>query len=557
MHPEIKIGAMLELPVSALTTDYKKLLNSLTVNNPKYKNATMFGRGGGFESTIPKKLFFFELNKLNKSIYVPRNIDRKYFKGRVLVNNLSYGDTISGGSSKDFKLRPQQEKFFNEQVLPYIDNIPQDEPIDMLLNAECGSGKTVMSMHLSSLYKVRTVVCVTTKKIGNQFIKTVKDLFPNWTYGWYGDGKGYDIELITYASGSKRNSEYFDKFGHIILDEYHRCGADTYSRVLSNARCRCRTSLTATPRRKDGLYKILQLHAGKVLEMERSSKKATIFPIHTGVSVNEDKFRSVARFPNKPEKLDAYVDVSVRTKKRNKNDKTIEVDRGMVTDVDLENEEITIASSQSKTDCTYDYNTHNFFKLGTASAPMIDTEISEYDMRNEMAMSLIKKLYSIGRKVIVLSKRKEQLFNMSKTLSRYGFVNGVVVSEKDKEYIKYCKRKGRTIEENRDFVFNEARILLGIDKLAEEGMDAPSFDSLIYLHPVKDIEQSVGRVLRDVEGKPDPMAFYLIDKVNSYHKSFYSKNGAKNMFVSLGHKVLDEMSVEEALQKITEYEICN
>lgn len=555
MDNAIKIGSMIELPVSELTTDYRKLLDSLTVNNPKYKNATMFGRGGFKNTTIPKKLFFFDLNKQNKSIYVPRNIDRKYFKGRISVNNLSYGDTISGGSSKEFKLRPQQEKFFSNQVIPYIDTIPQDKPIDILINAECGSGKTVMAMHLSAIYKTKTVVCVTTKKIGNQFIDTVKDLFPRWTYGWHKEGKDYDIELITYASGSKKTQEYFEKFGHIVLDEYHRCGADTYSRILANASCRCRTSLTATPRRKDGLYKVLQIHAGKVLEMDRSSLKADIFPIHTGITVDEDKFRSVARFPNKPENLEPYSDVSVRTKKRNKNDKTIEVDRGMITDVSLENESITIASSVNKSDNTYDYNIHNFFKLGTASAPMIDTEISEYDSRNELAMALIKKLYSMNRKIIVLSKRKGQLFNMSKTLSRYGIVNGIVVSEKDREYINYCKKKGRTIEENRDFVFNEARVLFGIDKLAEEGMDAPSFDTLIYLHPVKDIEQSIGRILREYEGKFDPMAFYLIDKVNSYHSSFYSKKGAKNMFLSLGHNVLEAMNLDEALLKLDSYEV--
>ena len=77
---------------------------------------------------------------------------------------------------------------------------------------------------------------------------------------------------------------------------------------------------------------------------------------------------------------------------------------------------------------------------------------------------------------------------------------------------------------------------------------------MIYLHPVKDIEQSIGRILREnPEGncppKKHPIAFFLLDKVNSYTNSYNSKkDGAKKMFLDLGHIVEPEKTITELKQ---------
>lgn len=410
---------------------------------------------------------------------------------------------------------------------------------------------TVMSLYLSSIYRRNTIVCVTTKKIGKQFIQAINELFPNWTCGWAEDKKSYDITLGTYALLSSDNytEEYFSAFGHIILDEFHRCGADTYSRVLEKAPCKYRTSLTATFRRKDGLHKILRYHAGKVLEMEKNEQKAVIYPIKTGAEINEDLFRGVNRFATKFDNLEEYSEICVKSNETKK-----EIDRGMVVQVNKPQGYFTIKSSISMNDVKYLSNEVSIYNLGVVSSPMIDTEVSENEIRTDIIVYLIREAYRKGRKTIVLSKRKEQLYSLAKILTRYGIDNGVFVSDKAPDYKKYCEANGRTVEENAEFVFNKTRVILGIDKLAEEGMDAPKFDTLIYAHPIKDIEQSIGRILREnPEGnhpaKQSPIAFYLIDKINSYNKSFYGKkDGAKQMFEKLGHKVVDECTIEQLKQ---------
>ena len=882
----------MELPVSELTTDYRKLLLSLTVDNPAYKTASFFGKGFVSKS-IPQKLFFFKTDDLEQTILVPRGIDPSYIKKLPEINNLAYGESIGMGHNGDFKLRPNQQEFFDGSVLPYIDNIDNNTPIDILLNAECGSGKchakgtkilmydgslknvedikvgellmgddstprkilslatgteemykilqrdgidyivnkshilslqlrewgagsgssrgqksidnygkvinisiadylklphtkqgwlygyskpalytekevlldpyflgvwlgdgnsrevsittdgrdaelvkyyketaqkfnlqvreeynsensnnyhlthnkrgvknpikeilkhynlilnkhipndyivnsiesrlkllaglidtdgyvdkksygitlkslllsndikrlcwslgfrvihsvkmvkgvsyqrltikgnnlydipvkldrkkvekrttnkdasitsfkvepvgigeyygftidgnnlyqledgtvthnTIMALYLASEYQVRTIVAVTTKKIGEQFKKAVADLFPNWSCGWEDGKKEYDITLSTYSLLSKENytEEYFSKFGHIILDEYHRCGADTYQKILEKASCRCRTSLTATFRRKDGLHKILKLHAGHILEMEKNSMSATIYPISTGIEINEDLFRGVDRFSLKFKNLEEYADVCIR------NLKGKELDRGTVTKISLEEPALYLMSSVSHKEVKFlDPDTNNkIFKLGNVSAPMLDTEIADNTHRTDLVFDLIRELYLKNRKIIVLSKRKEQLYLLAGKFKRRGIFAGVFVSDKDKDYKEFCERQGKTVKEYVDYIFNDSRIILGIDKLAEEGMDAPSFDTLVYLHPMKDIEQSVGRILREYENKQPPIAFYLVDKVNSYNKSFYGKTaGAKGMFQKLGHIVKNEISISEATEQI-------
>lgn len=549
MDNKTNIGALLEVPVSSLTGKYKELLASLTVANPEYKSARFFGKGY-IDKKIPPKLTFFITDKNTKKIHIPRGVSEEYLRaGTEIFYTLSSGRKIPQGDDGTFALRPKQQVYFDDIVLPYIDTL-ETPNIDILLNAQCGSGKTIMALYLANLYKRNTLVCVTKKNIGEGFIKTVKKFFPNWTCGWVDDKNTYDITLGTYALLSQDNytTSFFKSYGHIVLDEFHRCGAETYSKILQKAPCKYRTSLTATFRRKDGLHKILKLHAGKILEMERDEQVATIYPLSTGVSINEEMFRSVGRFATKFENLEPYSEVAVKDPTTKK-----EVDRGMVSDIVVSSGSLTLVSSVTGKNVEYT-NEHKYYNLGIASAPMIDTEISEMDERNDMILSIVRECYKLGRSVILLSKRKEQLFKLEKILTRYGIPNGVFVSDKDAEYKKYCADKGRTTKENEDYVFYQTRVILGIDKLAEEGMDVPKFDTMIYLHPVKDIEQSIGRVLREnPEGncppKKHPIAFFLLDKVNSYTNSYNSKkDGAKKMFLDLGHIVEPEKTITELKQ---------
>lgn len=552
---------MLKVPVGSLGDNFKDLIGMLTVANPEAKTQAFFGSKFA-QNKVPEKLSFYELDKPSMSILLPRNIDKKYFPN---VSSYSYdvakGLKINQGFEDKFKLRPHQDEFFAEQVLPHIATITNDisknnKPIDLLLNAECGSGKTVMSLFMASIYARSTLVVVTTKKIGNQFMATVKDLFPQWTVGWE-DGKNtYDITLATYSlmSSSRYAETFFYGFGHIIFDEYHRAGAESYQSILSKAKCQYRTTLTATFRRKDGLHKILVHHIGSILEMPRTSRKAKIYPVNTGVKLNEIEFRNVDRMQTKVYtdderklpyekrdklgRLEQFMEVAVKHAKSR-----LELDRGAV--IEENGDEVIIHSMVHFKSNTYKTDEVTFHKLGTIAMAILDNEITEMNNRNDLIIKIISQCIQSGRKVLVLSKRKNLLYTLYYRLGRYGINSGIVVSEKAKDYVDFCKKLGRTIPENRDLVFNSADVILGIDKLAEEGLDVPHIDTIIYLHPMSDIEQSIGRVTREMAGKKESLGFYLLDNVSPYRKMWEKKDGAKAMFKSLGHDVRQEININE------------
>lgn len=537
MTHAVEIGAMIKIPVEVLGSNYKELLQELTMVNPKYSSAKRHGFGK-VSASIPEYLYFYELDQNTRSIYVPRNYKNlsKYLGNFSLIDKTVKGKKIGKGCTA--KLRTNQEQFFNKLVYPYINNINNNKiNKDILINAFCGSGKTFMSLWLADCYSVKTIVAVTTNQIGKQFVETVKKLFPGWTVGVYDSSKKitYDITIATYALLSGKGSEFYDEFGHIILDEYHRCGAETYSEILKSAGCMYRTSLTATPRRKDGLYDILKHHAGEELVMDRDSLEADIYPVHTNISLNEDEFKPVGRFPIKDLDKLLYKEFAVRHKQGS--DRGI-IDKGIVTNTNSTTGAIDFLSSMHGKSVTYNIEHNTFFPLMPISVSALDTEISLISERDDLVIDLIAKCLNSGRRVLVLSKRKEQIFSLNSRLKRRGMNPDIVVSSGDADYKEYLKKLGVKHVDYVERVYNESNLILGINKLAEEGMDVPKFDTLIYLHLIKDVEQSIGRILREYDGKKKPVAFCLIDNINIYRNTFFGKKGAEEMFKNLGHNIM-------------------
>lgn len=571
----VEVGAMVKIPTKDLKGNFKDLITELTVNNPKAKTGAFFG-GKFTQSKEPSKLHFFALNEAEKAILAPRNIDlTKYILPEALKTikyNLNEGRPIGVGRGKDFKLRPSQEKFFNEQFEPcyirtlnnnsniYIynnsniyNNINKQNKIntnlDILIDAECGSGKTIMSLYISSLYQVSTLVCVTTKKIGKQFLDSCKALFPTWTVGWYDPKEKFDITIATYSLLSNFTEHQLDDYGHIIMDEYHRTGADTYQDILSRCSAKYRTTVTATFRRKDGLHKILQYHVGNVLHMDRTSQKAEIYMVDTECTIDEIYFRNVDKYQTKPpqkddlrlspskrvklDRLEPYTEIAVKHLKTRK-----ELARGLVKDTNTDTTTI-ISASDNKTEIVFDNFSHTYHKLGTLSVATIDSEITTIAKRNDLVYSILREVKREGRKTLVLSKRKELLFHMYFYLMRRGYKVGVVISDKSQDYRQFCDRIKVDHKTYSDYVFSECDVILGIDKLAEEGLDIPSFDTLIYMHPISDIEQSIGRITREYENKQVPRAYFLVDRVSCYSKTWEKKGGARDMFINLGHRILN------------------
>ena len=102
-------------------------------------------------------------------------------------------------------------------------------------------------------------------------------------------------------------------------------------------------------------------------------------------------------------------------------------------------------------------------------------------------------------------------------------------------YIGALKNEDRKISEEKD-------IILGTYKLASVGMDIPALNTLVFASPRKEIEQSVGRILRKEHERLKPLIIDVIDN----HSLFKAQSTQRKKFYrTYGYTIIhQQMSVD-------------
>uniref|UniRef100_A0A7C3SNC5 Helicase ATP-binding domain-containing protein n=1 Tax=Dictyoglomus turgidum TaxID=513050 RepID=A0A7C3SNC5_9BACT len=130
-------------------------------------------------------------------------------------------------------------------------------------------------------------------------------------------------------------------------------------------------------------------------------------------------------------------------------------------------------------------------RTGEINLSRIWTLLSEDPIFLDHCFEVIKGQLLEKRKVLVLSKRLETLYKMFEMSKRLNIPAGLIT--------------GRDNKSNRIALLRKSVLTFGTTKLAQEGLDDPYLDTLIMIEPVKDqniVQQSIGRILRDVPKKP-------------------------------------------------------
>jgi superfamily II DNA or RNA helicase len=139
-----------------------------------------------------------------------------------------------------------------------------------LLSLGCGQGKTVLSLYIASILKVKTLVIVHKSFLLNQWIQRAKE-FTNANIGIIQqnkidiDGKEIVIGMLQSISKDKYDSDIFRDFGLVIFDEAHHAPSKYFSKALPIIACRKTLALSATPNRADKLEKVLYWYFGDIL----------------------------------------------------------------------------------------------------------------------------------------------------------------------------------------------------------------------------------------------------------------------------------------------------
>lgn len=123
--------------------------------------------------------------------------------------------------------------------------------------------------------------------------------------------------------------------------------------------------------------------------------------------------------------------------------------------------------------------------------------------RTELIIEKIKELQKEGRKIIVLSDRREHCKEIHSRIENSGlYLGGMKQEELD---------------------YNEANcsVLLATYSLAAEGLDIPTLDTLVLATPKTDVIQAVGRILRETPGKVNEP--YILDIVDTSCEKQFKK----------------------------------
>lgn len=301
--------------------------------------------------------------------------------------------------------------------------------------------------------------------------------------------------------------ELINNIGHVILDEAHRMGAETYMPILDEIPALYRTALTATFRRQDGMHQILKYHFGTHIKMGNRFPRPEIYAVKTSVEVNA----LISTKKVKPSFVDFLERNGVKYHET-PNALSFQWDKELRDSAD------DLLHTGVLTKTAYREVCAGLKVSQEMQYPTLDSYLNDHAGRRKETIQLIQKCLDAGRTILFLSKRKDTLRALHKYFEKYKPM--LIVSETNARS-----------EEDENYLQKDCRLIFGVTQLAKEGLDIDRLDTLIIHLPMKDTEQAVGRISRIHPTKQRPVCFYLLDQcpityaVYSNAKKYFKING--------------------------------
>ena len=221
---------------------------------------------------------------------------------------------------------------------------------------------------------------------------------------------------------------------------------------------------------------------------------------------------------------------------------------------------------------------------GDMNRPRMINNICSCERRNTIILNELQKLINDGRKVLILSDRKEHLKYLmeqieSKIIKPTNTTELVkeTVKEQVKEILnepeqdikkkkKTSKKKEANLDEEDDIVPNKLcgklsglyvggmkqsdlkiseskDIILGTYPMVSEGFDCPTLDTVILASPKSDVVQSVGRILRKKPEDRDKQ--HIIIDIIDYFGSFARQYAARKKYYKAQKYQFSEFTIDD------------
>lgn len=371
-----------------------------------------------------------------------------------------------------------------------------------ILALKCGFGKTALGIYLSSMLKVKTLVVSHTTSLMQQWVERIQQFSPNSKIGIIQQSKadieGKDIVIASLKTLALKDfpKDFFDHFGLVIYDEVHLMATQLFSRAFPKCATKYALGLSATPFRKDRCDIIFQYYIGPILYTTKHDKDDAIVAQCITMMIPEDELH--IKYNHKGEVLytPSVINVVNNTKRTDR-----------IVELIMEH-----AKKGRKILVLGEYISH----LKDILKKLAKREQEEYiqscvDKAREGLNIVDGWFIPAELQHDILKYISNSVVGVDEGLFTYGL------------YIGEMKNDARKISEQKD-------VILGTYKLASVGMDIPKLNTLLMASPRKDIEQSVGRILRkDTKSGGDSHNPLIIDIIDN-HGIFAGQSRARKQF---------------------------
>jgi len=168
-------------------------------------------------------------------------------------------------------------------------------------------------------------------------------------------------------------------------------------------------------------------------------------------------------------------------------------------------------------------------RFGKVNVAGIINELTELEKRNQLILNTVDNLIQEGRKVLVLSDRREHCFYFHTKLgtSKSGLYIGGL---KEAELEEAAKKQ----------------VVIATFQLAHEGLDIPSLDTVILTTPKSDIKQAIGRIMRDGGGNGRSRDPLIVDVLDHWSVCFAMHAKRRAVYRELGATIEGTEVTEES-----------
>lgn len=148
---------------------------------------------------------------------------------------------------------------------------------------------------------------------------------------------------------------------------------------------------------------------------------------------------------------------------------------------------------------------------GKANIPGMINDLCDSFARNLEIVNLIKDKYNEGRKILVLSDRRNHCNELKRLLE------ATIINSENEVGLYYGGMKNAELQES-----NKKRIIIATYQIASEGYDNKELDTLIFSTPKSNIEQAIGRILRQ-ENAHKPEVIDFVDAWSVFNNLYFSR----------------------------------